>query len=156
MVDNDNIVLPEYLYITVIQIDDLVATCTCKPTKTCTPTGCFISTSCLTLTCKLKDDRVSTDDIQIKFRIVQALNENQIIIGLNEVQEHDLTKVFRHLYIKKQDVSHEIEEPKNENTRSIPLSPDQLNSASHEEGNIEGGQPKKASKNTKTGREGGR
>ena len=46
--------------------------------------------------CKLKDDRVSTDDIQIKFRIVQALNENQIIIGLNEVQEHDLTKVFRH------------------------------------------------------------
>ena len=42
------------------------------------------------------------DDIQIKFRIVQALNENQIIIGLNEVQEHDLTKVFRHLYIKKQ------------------------------------------------------
>ena len=74
-----------------------VATCICKPTQTCTPTGCFISTSCLTLTCKLKDDRVSTDDIQIKFRIVQALNENQIIIGLNEVQEHDLTKVFRHL-----------------------------------------------------------
>ena len=45
-------------------------TCTCKPTKTCTPTGCFISTSCLTLTCKLKDDRVSADDIQIKFRIL--------------------------------------------------------------------------------------
>ena len=54
---------------------------------------------------------------------------------MNEVQEHELTKVFRRLYIKKHnDVSHEIEEPKNENTRSIPLSPDQLNSASHEEG----------------------
>ena len=33
-----------------------------------------------------------------------------------------------------EDVSHEIEEPKNENTRSIPLSPNQLNSTLHEEG----------------------
>ena len=54
---------------------------------------------------------------------------------MNEVQEHELTKVFRRLYIKKHnDVSHEIEEPKNENTRSISLSPNQLNSTLHEEG----------------------
>ena len=69
------------------------------PTRTCTATGCFISTSCIKLTCRLKDEVASTDNIQIAFRIVKALNDNQIIIGLNEVRRYDLTKLFRHLFV---------------------------------------------------------
>ena len=117
--------------------------CTCKPTKTCTATGCFTSTTCLNVTGKLKDEYSSTGEIQIAFRVVKALNDNQIIIGLNDVKKYDLTRVFRHLFSNDiTNLNHglnietqpDILDKQPDTTQSTPVSPKQDNSTSIEEG----------------------
>ena len=72
-------------------------TCTCKPAKTCSVTGCFLSTRCIIVTCRLRDSIASTDEMQLSFRVVKTLNDNQAIIGLIDVRRFDLTRRFRHL-----------------------------------------------------------
>ena len=86
--------ISDRLYNEIINLIPTHEQCSCIPTKTCTPTGCFTSTTCVKLNCKLKDEHSSTEDIQITFRIVKAMNDNQIIIGLNDVKKYDLTKVL--------------------------------------------------------------
>ena len=71
------------------------------------------------------------------------MNDNQIIIGLNDVKKYDLTKVFRHLYSNdKPTVNYgaldntqpDILDNLPKKTQSMPLSPSQENSTSIEEG----------------------
>ena len=112
--------------------------CTCTPSKTCTPTGCFISTSCITVTCRLKDSLASTDKIQMSFRIVKALNDNQLIIGMNDVRKFDLTKQFRHLFVDEQLIDSEHVQTPVDINQSLQSDRQQNNSPSHEEGEDEG------------------
>ena len=93
--------------------------------------------------CKLKDEHTSTEEIQIAFRVVKAFNDNQIIIGLNDVKKYDLTKVFRHLYSNdKPTVNYgaldntqpDILDNLPKTTQSMPLSLSQEDSTSIEEG----------------------
>ena len=46
-----------------------------------------------------RDSIASTDEMQLSFRVVKALNDNQAIIGLIDVRRFDLTRRFRHLYV---------------------------------------------------------
>lgn len=41
----------------------------------------------------------ATDSIQISFRVVEALGNNDIIIGLSDVRRHDLATKLKHLYV---------------------------------------------------------
>ena len=88
-------------------------TCICKPATTSTAVGCFVTSNCITLTCKLLDHRATTDDIQIQisFRIVETLGENDIIIGLSDIRKHDLTKKFRHIYVDDIEASPNYDHP---------------------------------------------
>ena len=135
--------ISDRLYNEIINLIPTHEQCSCIPTKTCTPTGCFTSTTCVKLNCKLKDEHSSTEDIQITFRIVKAMNDNQIIIGLNDVKKYDLTRVFRHLFSNdKPSVNHgtldnthlDILDNLPKMTQSTPLSLKQENSTSIEEG----------------------
>ena len=89
----------------------------------------------MTVTCRLKDSLASTDKIQMSFRIVKALNENQLIIGMNYVRKFDLTKRFRHLFVDEQLDEH-VQTQVNIN-QSLQPTHHQDSSPSHEEG--EGG-----------------
>ena len=71
------------------------------------------------------------------------MNDNQIIIGLNDVKKYDLTRVFRHLFSNdKPSVNHgtldnthlDIIDNLPKMTQSTPLSLKQENSTSIEEG----------------------
>ena len=135
--------ISDRLYNEIINLIPTHEPCSCLPTKTCTPTGCFTSTTCVKLKCKLKDEHTSTEEIQIAFRVVKALNDNQIIIGLNDVKKYDLTKVFRHLYSNdKPTVNYgaldntqpDILDNLPKTTQSMPLSLSQEDSTSIEEG----------------------
>ena len=61
--------------------------------------SCLITNNCITLTCTLLDNRATTDNIQISFRVVETLGNNDIIIGLSDVRRYDLTTKFKHLYV---------------------------------------------------------
>ena len=133
--------ISDRLYNEIINLIPTHEPCSCLPTKTCTPTGCFTSTTCVKLKCKLKDEYTSTEEIQIAFRVVKALNDNQIIIGLNDVKKYDLTKVFRHLYSNNKptvnygaldNTQPDILDNLPKKTQSMPLSPSQENSTSIE------------------------
>ena len=74
-----------------------------QTTKTCTAVGCFTSTNCVNLSCILSANNITTEEILIPFRIVKSLPINELIIGLQDVRKHKLTKVFSHLFEEKDD-----------------------------------------------------
>ena len=81
----------------------IVGDCSCSPTKTCTAVGCFTSTNCVNLSCILSANNITTEEILIPFRIVKSLPINELIIGLQDVRKHKLTKIFSHLFEEKDD-----------------------------------------------------
>ena len=85
-------------------------TCNCKPATTCTPLGCFISSECLTVKCDLLDANARLNEIELSFRVVETLGDNDIVIGLTDVQKYDLTSIFRHLYVSREVTIEEDEE----------------------------------------------
>ena len=105
----------------------------------------------MNLVCRLKDNKATTDKIQISFRIVKALNDNGIIIGLTDVKKYDLTRIFRHLYCDTPDTTKKntidkpnadrttLDETNTETNTDTPTPPMRVhptkeNSASTEEG----------------------
>ena len=98
---------------------------------TCSATGCFISTRCINVTCRLIDSLASTDEIQLSFRIVKTLNDNQVIIGLNDVRRFDLTRRFRHLFV---DGQYTTDERSNQSKQSTEVEFHKDKSTSDEEG----------------------
>ena len=51
----------------------------------------------------LSANNITTEEILIPFRIVKSLPINELIIGLQDVRKHKLTKVFSHLFEEKDD-----------------------------------------------------
>ena len=64
--------------------------------------GCFISSECLTVKCDLLDANARLNEIELSFRVIETLRNNDIVIGLTDVQKYDLTSIFRHLYVRRE------------------------------------------------------
>ena len=87
-----------------LKLVNVITTCNCKPATTCTSTGCFITNKCISLKCTLFDDKLTLDEVYLKFRIVESLGKNnQIIIGLADIRRYDLATKFRHLLVDEGD-----------------------------------------------------
>ena len=67
----------------------------------------------------------------MSFRIVKTLNDNQVIIGLNDVRRFDLTRRFRHLFV---DGQYTTDERSNQSKQSTEVELHKDKSTSDEEG----------------------
>jgi len=92
----------------------IIITCSCPRATTSTAVGSFTTTNCITLKVSLHSKGkklLEHKRIISSFRVAHSIPDD-IIIGLHTFREHDLSRVFRHLFIdgsKEEDMLDEVE-----------------------------------------------